>query len=118
MSPSISDNYWNAVHRRGGRNKIISSEIFAGWKIVPQLRDLRIFLSTTKPAGALATIEFSFTPTTAAKSLRIEAKKPVGFNFAQAGLPVTGQDVNVAVDALLRVAVDIVPDVPTLIRVQ
>jgi hypothetical protein len=84
-TPFVTNNFWKCSHRRFG--KVMSSQIYHGWEIKPQLENVMIDLvGTYQRAESISTLSIAFTPVLDAYTLKIEALFPTHFDFGEAAL--------------------------------
>jgi len=116
--PVVAANYWHAEHR-SPVGAVKSSAVFQGWKIVPQLEEVKISLvGTNIAAGSESSIEVRFVAVSPASVLTIHAKQPEGFDFGQGTLPTTGQSKIDAVNGLIQISLTIVPGKMTTVLIN
>lgn len=75
------ENYWRVEHIAKAGNEL-SSHVFKGWIIIPQLESVMVSLvgDVTRAAAADASIEFSFRAVSAADSFFVQADEPIGYD--------------------------------------
>eukprot|EP00929_Paragymnodinium_shiwhaense_P100748 TRINITY_DN632_c3_g1_i1.p1 TRINITY_DN632_c3_g1~~TRINITY_DN632_c3_g1_i1.p1 ORF type:complete len:3134 (+),score=549.00 TRINITY_DN632_c3_g1_i1:175-9576(+) len=107
LNPPLSWDYWKVEHRDAA-GKLQSSGIFSGWKVVSLLEDTKAELvGPSLAAGSYSDIQISFTAVSAATSLSIEAKEPLGFDFAKSTIESEGHTLLDAVSAVIRIGINI-----------
>jgi hypothetical protein len=106
-TPETTSNYWSIVHQ-SAVGETMSSDVFKGWTVVPQLEGVGVKLLGPKmSARSMSEIEITFETVSDAESFEITAKRPIGFDFSSAVVSMTGQAILQTSQASARVQMKI-----------
>merc|ERR1719262_1295465 len=106
-TPDTTLNYWSIVHQ-SSVGETVSSDVFKGWTVVPQLETVGVKLvGLKKAARSISEIEVTFKTVSDAESFEITAKRPIGFDFSGAVVTMAGQSILKSSQASCRVRMNI-----------